>query len=126
MKLLPILGLMALAIIVTGCVSPETAAKLDAAKAEAKDIRDQIAALRRMYESGQLPANEVAPKLEALFEELKDASKKVEAYATAPEPWWEKVGYVLWSVLAVGLGRKFGIPGLAHGTKPVGFLNAEK
>lgn len=120
----------------TGCVSPETAAKLEEAKravaeAEAKvrSIAEQIKQVRADYESGKLKANDVTVQLallgaemKAALQEGKEAGDAVKAYATAPEPWWDKAGYVVLSMLGVIFGRKLGIPGLASGTQPLPML----
>jgi len=123
----------------SGCVSPETAAKYDAAVAEVKEakakvdsIKDQIEKLKADFDSGTLKANEVTARLAILNTELqaaiqdgKQATEKAKAYAEAPEPWWDKVGYVLMSLVGVALGRKIGLPGLASGSKPLPFLGGD-
>ena len=120
----------------TGCVSPETAAKyeaavqeLNAAKGEIDLLRKEIESLAAKYKSGQLAANEVLPAIELLklrlaeaTERGKEAAAKVKEYAKAPDAWWDKLGYVLLSVLGVAVGRKLGLPGLAHGTQPLPML----
>jgi hypothetical protein len=117
----------------TGCVSPETAAKYEAAKlelAQAKqkvlDIKAQLEQLKADYASGKLKANEMTAKLALLntefqmgLKEVKEATESVKTFAAADDPWWNKLGYVLLSLLGVATARKLGIPGLAHGTQPL-------
>jgi len=117
----------------TGCVNEENAAKYDLAVKEGKAaaarvvaIKDQLVALRADYESGKLAAKDLSVQLELLTAEMKvavadgqKAGEAVKAYATSDEQWYDKLGYVLMSLIGVALGRKLGIPGLVTGTQPL-------
>jgi hypothetical protein len=93
-----------LCFLVVGCVSPETAAKIDSLEGRIQKIAEDHAA-------GKLSTQDAVTQIKPLLEEMK-------AVRDAEGKWYEKLGYVLLSVGSVVLGRFLGIPGLRSGSAP--------
>jgi hypothetical protein len=94
--------LTVLCLVVSGCVSPETAKKLDSLQAQVLEIAKQ-------HESGELTTKEATERIKPLLEEMK-------AVRDAEGKWYEKLGYVLLSIGGVIAGRVLGVPGLRSGS----------
>ena len=103
MKIAMIAGMLcALCFVVAGCVSPETAKKLDT-------LQERIEKVAAAHTAGTLTTQEAADQIKPLLAEMK-AAKDAEG------KWYDKIGYVLLSIGSVIAGRLLGVPGLRSGT----------
>lgn len=90
--------LTVLCFMVAGCVSPETAAKIDS-------LEDRIQKIAADHAAGKLTTKEATSQIQPLLAEMK-------AVKDAEGKWYDKLGYVLLSLGSVIAGRLLGIPGL--------------
>jgi outer membrane murein-binding lipoprotein Lpp len=105
MRIALVAGLLtALCFVVAGCVSPETATKLDS-------LTQRVNTIAAEHAEGKLTTKEAVAQIKPLLAEMK-------AVRDAEGKWYHKIGYILLSIGGVVAGRLLGIPGLRSGSAP--------